>query len=277
MPQGCRVACCRTSDDKGIVIGQKLAETLETGIGKRLVVMSQDPDNAIADRGFRVVGLFAAATDALEERFVFVGKHTAQRMLGIGDEITEVVFFGDSYRDVETTYAKVLRGAGDDLAVHRWDDIDTYLGTMLSFMDGFVLIWVVIIFMALSFGLVNTLVMAVFERVREIGLLLALGMRPTGILVQIVIEAVMLLAIGLAIGNGLAWLTIQPLEDGIDISVVGKGMEMMGAGSMLYPSLYARDMLLATVVVLLLGVVASLSPAWRASRLKPVEAITKAN
>ena len=66
-----------------------------------------------------------------------------------------------------------------------------------------------------------------------------------------------------------------PLADGIDISIVAEGMEMWGASSMLYPKLYASDMMLATGVVLLLGFVASLAPAWRASRYKPVEAITK--
>jgi ABC-type lipoprotein release transport system permease subunit len=162
-----------------------------------------------------------------------------------------------------------------DLEVSRWYEVDTYLGTMLKVMDGFVLIWVVVIFLALSFGLVNTLVMAVFERVREIGLMLALGMKPASILGQIIIESMLLLAVGLAIGDLLAWATIQPLTGGIDISVVAEGMEMMGASSVLYPKLYWNDMVLANVVVLILGFLASLSPAWRASRYEPVEAITK--
>ena len=71
--------------DGGVVIGKKMAEILETEIGKRVVLMSQDPENEIADRGFRVVGTFTASTAMIEEAFVFVGKTTAQQMLGIGD------------------------------------------------------------------------------------------------------------------------------------------------------------------------------------------------
>jgi ABC-type lipoprotein release transport system permease subunit len=142
-------------------------------------------------------------------------------------------------------------------------------------MDGFMLIWVVVIFLALSFGLVNTLVMAVFERVREIGLMLALGMKPAMILGQIIIESMLLLGVGLLIGDVLAYASVIPLESGIDISAVAKGMEMVGASSTLYPKLYLKDVVLANVVVLLLGFLASLSPAWRASRYEPVEAITK--
>ena len=145
----------------------------------------------------------------------------------------------------------------------------------MGVMDGFVLVWVIVIFLALSFGLVNTLVMAVFERVREIGLMLALGMRPASILGQIVVESLFLLALGLMIGNLFAYLSVIPLTDGIDISAVAEGMEMFGASSILYPELELRDMTTANVVVLVLGLLASLSPAWRASRYEPVEAITK--
>ena len=262
-------------NDKGIVIGRKLANTLETEIGKRVVVMSQDPDNDIADRGFKVVGLYAASTGAVEEAFAFVGKRTAQQMLRIEGGTSEVVFVGDDYRNVEPVYESVVAAVDNTVVVDRWYDVDTYLGTMINVMDGFVLVWVVVIFLALSFGLVNTLVMAVFERVREIGLMLALGMKPASILGQIIIESMLLLGLGLLVGDLLAYATIVPLKGGIDISFVGEGMEMFGASSVLYPSLYMNDIVLANIVVLVLGFLASLSPAWRASRYEPVEALTK--
>ena len=261
--------------DKGIVIGRKLAETLETEIGKRVVVMSQDPDNDIADRGFRIVGLYSASTGAVEEAYAFAGKATLQKMLGIEGGTSEVVFVGDDYRNVDSVYETVVAAVDDSVVVNRWYDVDTYLGTMMNVMDGFVLVWVVVIFLALSFGLVNTLLMAVFERVREIGLMLALGMKPASILGQIIIESMLLLVLGLAIGDLLAFATIAPLDGGIDISFVGEGMEMFGAASTLYPKLYMNDIVLANVVVLVLGFLASLSPAWRASRYEPVEALTK--
>lgn len=261
--------------DDGIVIGAKLAERLETEVGKRVVVMSQDPDNEIADRGFRVVGLFHANMASFEENYVFTGRRTAQELLRIGDATTEIVFLGDDYRHVEPVFTTVRAVLDDDLTVSRWFEIDTYLGSMLRVMDGFMLIWVIVIFLALSFGLVNTLVMAVFERVREIGLMLALGMKPAYILGQIVLESMMLLAVGLLLGDLLAWATIVPLEGGIDISIVAEGMEMMGASSVLQPQLNVADVVMSNVVVLVLGFLASLSPAWRASRYEPVEAIRK--
>jgi len=264
-----------SAGDKGVVIGQKLAKTLNTKLGKRIVLMSQDPANEIADRGFRVIGLFKADVTAFEEAFVFVGKSTAQDMLRIGDQVSELFVVGDDYRNVEDVYQKVHALVDGSVNVQRWFEIDTYLGSMLKVMDGFLLIWIIVIFLALSFGLVNTLVMAVFERVREIGLMLALGMRPMSILGQIVIESLMLLALGLAVGTVLAWAAVQPIKDGIDVSIVSEGLDMYGMSTVLYPELLLSDVVLANVVVLVLGFLASLSPAWRAAHYEPVEAITK--
>jgi len=263
------------TSDNGLIIGQKLLETLETDLGKRVVLMSQDPGNEIAERGFRIVGVFKAKLISYEETMLFVGKKTLQQMLHIGDQVTEVAIVGADYRQADATLKTVRDRLGPAVEVLPWYELNRYLGTMLRVMDGFVLVWTVVIFLALSFGLVNTLVMAVFERVREIGLMLALGMRPFSILAQVVIESLLLLSIGLAVGTTLAWGTIYPMQSGIDISVVAQGMEMFGSSSILYPKLTLADIVLANTVVLVLGFFASLSPAWRASRYEPIEAITK--
>ncbi|MGD9020358.1 MAG: ABC transporter permease [Lysobacterales bacterium] len=262
-------------DDGGIVIGRKLAERLETRLGKRVVVMSQDPDNAIADRGFRVVGIFEADLAASEEGFVYAGREVVQAMLGIGTDVSEVAVQGFDYREPGPLADLIRAAVEEDLEVLPWLDLDAYLGSMLKVMDGFVLVWMVVIFLALSFGLVNTLMMAVFERVREIGLMRALGMRPGAIVYQILLESLMLLALGLAVGNLLAVASIEPLKGGIDISVVAEGMEMMGASSVLFPVLLTKDLVLANAVVIVLGIITSLLPAWRAARYQPVEALAK--
>ena len=262
-------------NDGGVIIGRKLADRLDTEIGKRIVLMSQDPDNEIADRGYRIVGLFEANLEQVEESFVFVAKATLQKMLRIEDQVTEIAVLASDYRNLEALTEQVTGLAGENVEVLPWQQLNSYLGSMLKVMDGFVLVWMIVIFLALSFGLVNTLVMAAFERVREIGLMLALGMRPSNILGQIIVESSLLLVFGLILGNVLAWASVVPLQDGIDISAVAQGMEMFGASSILYPELELKDVITANVVVLVLGFLASLSPAWRASRYEPIEAITK--
>jgi ABC-type lipoprotein release transport system permease subunit len=262
-------------EDQGLVVGRRLLERLETDLGKRVVVMSQDRENEIADRGFRVVGVYDSRLQAQEEGFIFAGRATVQRLLQMDDQVSEIAVLGLDYRNVDGLRDRVAAAAGPDVAVQAWPELEPYLGSMLPMMDGFVLVWIVVVFLALAFGLVNTLVMAVFERIREIGLMLALGMTPGNIRSQIVAESTFLLALGLVVGDVLAWLTIRPLEKGIDLSIVGEGMEMFGAASVLYPAFRWEDVVLANVVVLVLGFIASLSPAIRASRYEPVEALTK--
>ena len=261
------------SDDEGLVIGAKLVDRLETRLGKRVVVMSQDPQNNIAERGFKIVGVYSADMPGLEEFNVYAARGTIQQLLNIGSQLSEIAIIDEDFRDIDALYHAIKQATPESLEIKAWYELDSYLKYMLNMMDGFVLVWVVIIFLALSFGLVNTLVMAVFERIREIGLIQALGMRPGMIVYQILLESLLLLLIGLSIGNLLAIISVKPLESGLDISVVAEGMAMMGASSILYPSLTLYDMLLANCVVIILGMLTSILPAWRAARLDPVRAI----
>jgi ABC-type lipoprotein release transport system permease subunit len=265
----------QSPEDTGLVIGKKMLDRLETDLGKRVVVMSQDPENNIADRGFRIVGVYKAKLAALGEVYIYAGRSTVQSLLNIDGRVSEIAITGHDYRNVDNLYQLVKDAAGENAEVRPWTELDTYLGLMLGVMDGFVLVWVIVIFLALSFGLVNTLMMAVFERVREFGLMQALGMKPAAIRYQVLLESVMLLALGLLVGNLLAVSSILPIQDGIDLSVVAEGMEMMGVSSILYPALKLKDIVTANVVVIFLGILTSLLPAWRASQYRPVEAIAK--
>jgi len=262
-------------DDKGVVIGASLARRLETSLGKRIVIMSQNPNNDVADRGARIVGIYKSRLPGTEDIFVYAGRAVIQKMLGIGSAVSEIAATADNYRAVQDWYPAIASAAGEQVEVLSWIELDTYLSTMLAVQDGFALVFMVVVFLALSFGLVNTLVMAVFERVREIGLMLALGMKPGLILGQILLESLYLLCVGLGIGNIAAFLSIKSLESGIDISGVAQGMEMMNMSPVLYPALRAEDMLMSTGVVIILGLVASLLPAWKASQLDPVKALAK--
>ena len=263
------------ADDSGIVVGEKLLHRLETRLGKRIVVMSQDPENAIAERGFRIVGVFTAELKSLEENMVYAGRDVVQSMLGMGTDVSEIAVLDFDYRAPEGLTSSIRTVVPADREVLSWTELDPYLGTMMRVMNGFVMVWMVVIFLALSFGLVNTLMMAVFERVREIGLMRALGMRPSAIVYQILVESIMLLVLGLVVGNLMAIGTIAPLKDGIDISAVAEGMEMMGASSRLYPVLQWGDLMLANAVVIVLGMITSLLPAWRAAQYRPVEALSR--
>jgi len=251
-----------------------MMQRLETRLGKRVVMMSQDPENTIADRGFRVVGVFEADLESGEESVVYAGRDVIQTMLGMDSDVSEIAILGDDYRTPEALATRIRHVVSTNREVLSWLEIDPYLSTMMRVMNGFVLVWMVVIFLALSFGLVNTLMMAVFERVREIGLMRALGMRPSGIVYEVLMESLLLLSLGLVAGNVLAISSIIWLKDGIDFSAVSEGLEMMGATSVMYPVFQLPDLVLANIVVIGLGIITSLLPAWRAAQYRPVEALS---
>lgn len=262
------------ADDQGLLLGRELAERLETGVGKRVVVMSQDADNQIADRGFRVVGIFDAEGGNDETAYVFTGLHVAQEMLKLGTKISEIGVMTRNRNDVAAPLVR-LRAAASGLDVEPWTAVQPLLVLTVRISNILMYIWFGIVFLAMSFGLVNTLLMAVFERTREIGLVQALGMKPGFILIQVLAESIMLLVVGLVSGNLVAWASIAWLHNGIDLSRFAKGMEMVGYGTHLYPYVAAEDVVVANLLVIVLGIVASLYPAYRASRYVPVEAITR--
>ena len=260
--------------DHGLLLGRKLVERLETSLGKRVVLMSQDIDNDIADRGFRVVGIFDANTEAAETGYVFVGRTLAQDMLKLGGWISELALVVDDRQDLDATLQD-LTNAAQGLDIQPWTKLEPLLVLTAKMYDATMLIWFVVVFLAMSFGLVNTLLMAVFERTREIGMFQALGMRPRFILSQVLLESLTVLMIGMAMGNVLAWATIAYLGGGLNLSAFAKGLEWAGLSSVIYPLVAASDVITANLLVIVLGIIASLYPAWRAARYVPVEAITR--
>ena len=142
-------------------------------------------------------------------------------------------------------------------------------------MDTSMFIWYLIVFLAMAFGIINTLLMAVFERTREFGLFQALGQKPRFILFQVWLEAILMILVGLIFGNLLSWLSVMATGEGIDVSVFARGMEMLNMSNIIPFVITMDDLIVANVTVALLGMLTGLYPAWRASRLVPADALTR--
>ena len=262
-------------DPYGIVVGRALLEKFETRIGHKLVLMSQGTDGEIASRAFRIVGVYRAEMESTEKRFVFVTLPAAQEMLKAGDEVSEIAILLGNYSDAGAV-ADSMRAQIPDktLQVYTWQELLPLVSAIMKMYDGFILVWFVVVFIAMGFGLVNTILMAVFERVREFGLLRSLGMKPHLVVAEVLAESFFLLAIGTFIGNVLGLASVWLLTDkGIDLSAFAAGMEFAGLSRIIIPVVYAKDVINADLVVFLLGILISLYPAVKASRFTPVEAM----
>ena len=263
-------------DPNGILVGEALLEKFETKIGRKLVLMSQDKTQQIASRAFRIVGVFRAEMEATEKQFVFITRSAAQKMLKLGNGISEIaILLSDGYENLDVYQKLKAALPSDKFEIYSWQELLPFQTAYLRILDGFMWFWFLVVFVAMGFGIVNTTLMAVFERMREFGLMKALGMKPGWILREVLVESFLLLICGLLVGNLLGFLSIYALSaNGIDLSALAAGAEYAGMSRIIYPAVATKDVMVANLTVLLLGLVVSLYPAIKASRFTPVQALT---
>jgi ABC-type lipoprotein release transport system permease subunit len=262
------------SDDAGVVLGLSLAEKLKTGVGRRVILMSQNTTGALSEQSFTVVGLFDA-DKSTEDFNGFTGLDSARTFVGLRTEIAQIVFAIPEDELLEPTIA-ALTAAAPDLDVRSWKKLSLFLATTDSFMQNFIYIWLGVVFSLMAIGIVNTQLMAVFERTHEFGLLQAMGIRPRQVLLLVALESMLLIGFGVLLGMGLAALTILSLADGLDLSAFAEGLEMFQGGQILFPEFDLASFFGFSLMIWLLGILVALWPARRASKLSPVEAMRQA-
>ncbi|MBN2538607.1 MAG: ABC transporter permease [Deltaproteobacteria bacterium] len=268
----------RDDDKNGIVVGRALVDKFETGLGRKIIMMSQDTDREVASRAFRIVGIFKAEMQATEKQFVFVTKEAAQHMLKLKNGISEMSVILPDQKEVRHAADNVSAALPSaDYEVQTWRELLPLITAILNIYDGFMYIWFVVVFIAMGFGIVNTTLMAVFERIREFGLFKSLGMKPMWIIREVLAESFFILLIGTTIGNILSFLSVFALSgNGIDLSALASGLEYAGMSRIIYPAIYSHDVIIANLVVFILGLLVSVYPAVKAARFTPVEALTHA-
>jgi ABC-type lipoprotein release transport system permease subunit len=262
------------ASDAGVVVGRNLARRLKTRVGKRIVVLAQDSSGKLAERAFQVVGVYAAPQQ-VEDEFVFTGLETAQSFTGIGNSISEIVFDAASDAALPGVIA-AMQSASPELDIQSWKTVAPLAYAVSTFFNEFILMWLWVMVALMTIGIVNTQLMAVFERRREFGLLQALGMRSKLVLIEVTIESALLIAIGVVIGVLLSLAFISAFPNGLDLGFLGRGSELVGAGRVLHLRVDAAAFALYSLIVWVLGVTATLWPAWQASRATPVEAMGRA-
>ncbi len=259
--------------DPGIIIGKRLKEILKTKLGNRVVLVTQDSNNSIVDRGFRIVGVFDAKLESTEKAFVFVGREVAQSFLNLEDGISEISLKLEDAEMVDAAIA-TLKMEFPEMEIDSWYVLEPLVIALRKVQDGFLIIWFFIVIVSVSFGVVNTQLMSTFERMREFGVMMALGLKPKRLLSMVTVESLMLLVIGLSMGNLMGAMNFFILSDGIDLSTFAAASEQLGFGKIVIPRFIARDWIQCSVLLVVIGLISTLYPAWKGSRYDPVTSIS---
>jgi putative ABC transport system permease protein len=259
-----------------IAIGAAMAERLRLGLGDKLVVHAPGEAGLGA---FRISGVFRTPSSGFDRSTAFVLLADAQRLLALPDRVTEVAVWLDDPEQLGALQAEMssrLEAAspGSALEVLTWQEREPRLAAMLDLMAQMSWIIYAAVFIAMAFGIANALLMMVYERIREFGVLRALGLQSNRLLALVLLESILMTLAGTFAGLALGVPLVLWLGHvGIDLSRFADGLTEFGIGTTVYPRLEQQDILLPIGVAFITAILAALWPAWKAVRLRPAEAI----
>ncbi|MEZ5106285.1 MAG: FtsX-like permease family protein [Draconibacterium sp.] len=256
-----------------VVIGQKLAKKLQLKIGSKINVQLVDLDGNLSSKGYRVSGIYKTTNTGFDESHLFVTYDDLRTQLGMDDntahEIAVLLENGDEASLVKPEIQKVV-GNND---VQTWKEISPEMSLLTDSMNQYMYIFIMIILLALCFGIINTMLMAVLERIKEIGMLLAVGMNKRKVFFMIILESTMLTITGGLLGILLGTMATKYFETTpINVSMFAEGLEKYGYGSQIYTSLQPETLITIGVLVIVTGILSAIYPARKALKLNPAEA-----
>lgn len=257
-----------------IVIGEKLAEKLNVKVRSKVVVTITEMDGTLTGGAFRVAGIYRTSNSSYDEVKAFVQADDLRRLLKLDSKAGhELAIFVKDY-GTEDQIALELNSRYPDLETLTWEQLVPDMQIMNDNMNFMLYIFVGIILLALGFGIVNTMLMVILERVKELGMLMAVGMNRARVFTMIVLETVFLSLTGGTVGIILALILTQiTSKTGIDLSIWGDGLNSLGFDSIIYPEIGFDSIVGVTVMVIITGILSAIYPARKAIRLNPAEAI----
>jgi ABC-type lipoprotein release transport system permease subunit len=258
-----------------IIVSERTLKKLRLKLNAKTILTFQDKDYNMVSGAFRVVGVYKTVNYPYDESNVFVNIRDIDTLAGITHQCNEVALLIETGKEVNNVKQQLQRDY-PQLEIKTWTEISPEMHLLVSASDQTMVIYMSIIMLALAFGIVNTMLMAVLERTREIGMLLALGMNRVKVFTMILFETVFLVLAGTPFGIALGLGTVAYThQSGINLKQFSEAYSSFGYSTLIYPTFNLRQFFLMLIMVIATALIASLLPARRAVRLKPAEAIRK--
>jgi putative ABC transport system permease protein len=260
-----------------IALGVDLAADLGVGLGDEVVAVGQAADGSTANDLFTVVALLETGSVALDRGGAWLSLGGLQQFMTLPGQVHEVVAVA-SRRDAIPTMldACVPTVERHGLLLRSWREVNPQMAQMIDMSDVFTAIFTLMILGAAALGVLNTMLMSVFERTRELGVFRALGMRPDQMVALVLVESAALAVVATAIGVPVGLALVGYLSVvGMDLSSMMSGFSMMGMNfnTVWMGELHPHKMALTVLGLFVITLGAAVWPAVRAARLRPVEAM----
>jgi len=256
-----------------ILIGQKLLQKMNLKLNQKAILTFQDIQGSIVSAAFRIRGIFKTVNTPYDETNVFVRIGDIDELAGLTGQYNEIAVLLHSNAQLDEA-ENLLKERYPKTEIKNWKEISPEIGLTVSLTDQMLMVFMGIILLALAFGIINTMLMSILERTREIGMLLALGMNKLRVFTMILTETVLLVLAGCPGGILIALVaTGITHQSGISLKKFSDTYASFGYSDMVYPEFSARYLILSMILVVFTAIISSLFPAWRALHLKPAEAM----
>ncbi|MCD4772923.1 MAG: FtsX-like permease family protein [Bacteroidales bacterium] len=263
-----------------VVVGQKLAKKLKAKVGSKIVITVANVKGVITYGAYIVIGIYKTGNDIFDEANIFVESKGFSKLIGFDksktSEIAIILNNNDDTKKVTDALQvnfinEINKGK---ITIQTWEQMQPALNAMTSMMDIMSYIFLIIILIALAFGIVNTMLMIVMERVRELGMLMAIGMNHKKIFSMIMLETIFLSIIGGVFGIVISIFIVNYFNiHGLNLAVVGEGFNSMGYSSIVYLQADNLFYIEAAILVIITAIISSIYPALKALKLKPADAV----
>jgi ABC-type lipoprotein release transport system permease subunit len=258
----------------GIFIGTNLAKILKARLGDRVYVMTQTVDGLTAEVFFTIRGIYRTGTDTYDRTRIYMHIHDLQRFLRLDGRVHEVTLTATSVRRAKVLARRLAAAVGDrkHVLVQAWDQIRPDIQNMIKLNEVSTALMVFIIFIVAALGVVNTMLMAVFERTRELGMLKAIGMSGARILWLVLVETTLLVLAASFVGVGLGLLLdLYMMVYGFDLSSITGGISIggMGISPVIHGVITIPGIVVPLVSLSLMSFIGAFYPAIRAARMRP--------
>jgi ABC-type lipoprotein release transport system permease subunit len=255
--------------------GQKIKkEAWSFREGSRMTLTFLDKDNNQVGAVFRLTGLYDVKNTMFELTTIFVKNYDIKRLTGIDENSFHQIVIRINDVSLTQEITGKIRERLPDLEVTNWKELQPDLAMMTDYVQQIYAVFMLIILAALAFGIVNTMLMVVLERTRELGMLAAIGMNKKKVFSMIMLESVFLSIIGGILGMFVGWITVLlTAKDGINFAQYAEGMEAFGYSAHVYPEIGTSFFMMVTFLIILTGILSSIYPALKALKLDPAEAI----
>jgi ABC-type lipoprotein release transport system permease subunit len=265
-----------SSHSNRVIIGKKLAEKLQVKTGQKVVFTFQNSNDEIAAAALRVAAVYTGNNSVVEETIVYVPATELAAVVGIAPQNVHEIAVLLSGNDQLEPSAANIRKDYPALQVETWKQLSPELRLVIDSFNEYMTIVMGLILMALVFGIINTMLMAVLERQHELGVLMAVGMNRSKVFLMIVYETMLMTMAACALGLPASWATIAYFgKHGIDLSHWSQGLAQYGIRTMVYPALELQYFVKIAVMSVASSMLAALYPARKSLQLKPVEVIRK--